>query len=1405
MTRKLTPLRRAYRWFGHLLVAGRRPARGRLLHGLLLGSICMVLLAAVTANAILVRAGNAPAPDDGVSTRLAAPPGSAPASLAAPMAAWTKVYDAPGVSWRNLYFVSASTGYAIGGPDYGVEGPGVVVKTTDGGQNWTQLPVSANGWMSGFGCKNPTTCWVAGRFGQVFRTTDGGASWQQANTAVYGGYLYSVEWTGVGNTLMVGATCNESASFLRAEDGWNFSIVNVDACYVQWEISCPGAGLCYSTGKAFYKSTDNGRNWPRVASTGGVQYYSIDCTSTSTCWTVGRYGNIRVTRDGGNSWQSQSGAASTSTLIRVRMLDATHGYAVGDPGAIYRTDDGQTWTAFSSPTTAEIDGLAILSMADFFIADWQGKIWRYTASAAATATPTATLTPTATPTTTPTATATPTPSVTATPMPTATLTPTATPTTTPTETATPTPSVTVTPTPTETATPTPTVTPTPTATHTPTPTDTATPTPTLTATVTATPTITQTPTETPTRVPGDRAIHVVAFHDANRDGQQDVSEAGLADVVVELRTVPAGWLRSRALTDAGGEWEFTEMNPGDWSVGIQPPPYMRVIAPANPTLVTLDADTIVTVTFALVQEDTPTPTATATSTPTEMPTPTPTITATPTPTETSTPTPTPTATVTPTPTETSTPTPTATPTATVTHTATTTNTPSASATASPTGTPTATRTNTPSVTPTPTSTLTPTHTATATPTATPTFQVVNGWQIVHQQPGVYWRDIHFAGRSTGYAVGGPGPDWNAAGPATLVKTTNGGLSWTAQTLSTLSWMDGLDCKDAAICWAAGRYGAILLTTDGGASWYGGNNVPGYGGFLMSAQWTGVGNTVLIGGGCSRILRSENGVDFYLIEAGGCYDQTDFACPVAGSCYSAAGGPAVYRTTDNGLTWLQRSTGETSAYYQGVACTSANTCWVAGANGLINYTTNGGQNWQRQGPDISSAVSFNRIRMADAQQGYAIGDRGVIFRTTDGQNWVQLLSFTGDDLMDLHVFAMNDVFVIDWAGRIWCYDGSAPLATVTPGPTRTPTVTPTSTRTATPSMTPTATATSTATPTRTPTPTATATPTATPSLGAIAGVVFNDINRNALLDVGEPTLAQLWVYLQRNTVIYGTTRTDANGRFEFANLEPGLWSTYIALPANFQLLPTAGLTNPTNWWVSAGSRIELAFPMVEIATPTFTPTFGPSPTATHSPTASATPTATRTGTPTATRTATPTATRTPTPTRVPGSRAIQAAVFLDLNRNWVQDAGEPGIANVTASLRELPANTLFAQTLSDTNGRFSFMQMNPGYWSVGIQVPTGFELINTINPIPVYLGPDTVLDLAFALVLAPTPTPTATQTFTLTPTASATASPSPTPTLTSTPSRTPTVTPTPTRTPTPTPKYRRNYLPLVLRDFVVEPS
>ena len=34
-------------------------------------------------------------------------------------------------------------------------------------------------------------------------------------------------------------------------------------------------------------------------------------------------------------------------------------------------------------------------------------------------------------------------------------------------------------------------------------------------------------------------------------------------------------------------------------------------------------------------------------------------------------------------------------------------------------------------------------------------------------------------------------------------------------------------------------------------------------------------------------------------------------------------------------------------------------------------------------------------------------------------------------MDLHIFSMDDVYAIEWAGTLWHYNGKTPLQTATP--------------------------------------------------------------------------------------------------------------------------------------------------------------------------------------------------------------------------------------------------------------------------------------------------------------------------------------------------------------------------------------
>ncbi len=258
-------------------------------------------------------------------------------------------------------------------------------------------------------------------------------------------------------------------------------------------------------------------------------------------------------------------------------------------------------------------------------------------------------------------------------------------------------------------------------------------------------------------------------------------------------------------------------------------------------------------------------------------------------------------------------------------------------------------------------------------------------------------------------------------------------------------------------------------------------------------------------------------------------------------------------------------------------------------------------------------------------------------------------------------------------------------------------------------------------------------------------------------------------LERNGVLYGATTTNANGRFQFVELSPGIWTTRIFVDPLLE--PIGGWSNPTGWFVQAGQRLELPFPVAAKQTPTPTPTPGPSPTPTFTPTYTPTPTQT------------PTATLTPTvtPTRVPGVRIVSGTAFVDSDENFIPGSSEQRLSNLIVTARK---GAVVQRTTTDQSGRFAFDDLDPGTWNIGIDVPTGMRLLfPQINPIPVAIQPNTQLDLPFALVYLPTATPTATSTATWTPT--------PTPTHTATP----TDTATPTRTPTP--EHYRNYLPLLL--------
>src|SRR5205807_87369 len=131
----------------------------------------------------------------------------------------------------------------------------------------------------------------------------------------------------------------------------------------------------------------------------------VCCTDANTGVTVGQFGVIRRTTDGGSHWVPQSSGIS-ELLAGVSFTDTNNGMISGDLGIILRTTDGgETWVRESTPTEY---ALGSISSTGSTAVGYGGAILRRVGSAptptpnpTATVTPTATTTPTVTPSATP--------------------------------------------------------------------------------------------------------------------------------------------------------------------------------------------------------------------------------------------------------------------------------------------------------------------------------------------------------------------------------------------------------------------------------------------------------------------------------------------------------------------------------------------------------------------------------------------------------------------------------------------------------------------------------------------------------------------------------------------------------------------------------------------------------------------------------------------------------------------------------------------------------------------------------------------------------------------------------------------------------------------------------------------
>eukprot|EP00903_Cladosiphon_okamuranus_P000629 g627.t1 len=198
--------------------------------------------------------------------------------------------------------------------------------------------------------------------------------------------------------------------------------------------------------------------------------------------------------------------------------------------------------------------------------------------------------------------------------------------------------------------------------------------------------------------------------------------------------------------------------------------------------------------------------------------------------------------------------------------------------------------------------------------------------------------------------------------------------------------------------------------------------------------------------------------------------------------------------------------------------------------------------------------------------------------------------------------------------------------------------------------------------------------------ALGDFVWEDLNADGIQDAGEPGIENVTVMLlDGDGNMLDQTTTDANGFYEFTGLTPGDYIVKFTAPAGFEASPAnegGDDTVDSDADETTGQTGVITLTTGEIDDTNDAGFYQPA--------------------------------------------SLGDFVWEDLNADGIQDAGEPGIENVTVMLLDGDGNML-DQTTTDGTGFYEFTGLTPGDYIVKFTAPAGFEAT------PANQGGDDALD------------------------------------------------------------------------------
>lgn len=236
-------------------------------------------------------------------------------------------------------------GYACG-MQYTFDAPGVIIKTTDGGETWsTILPVS--GEIDGLQaiCFIDENIGFAGGWNDYFiKTTDGGTSWTDLTVGSDNWYFTNIVFWDDNNGVATADLNSGGSAIYVTDDGGDTWTTATGVTQGILGITYATASTLFAVGNGsqVLKSTNGGNSWSSIYTTSGI-LFSVDFYSANFGVVGGEDGKMLATTNGGGSWSSYS--TGYENLWAAKAFAGDSAYIGGTDENIYKTiDGGQNWT-----------------------------------------------------------------------------------------------------------------------------------------------------------------------------------------------------------------------------------------------------------------------------------------------------------------------------------------------------------------------------------------------------------------------------------------------------------------------------------------------------------------------------------------------------------------------------------------------------------------------------------------------------------------------------------------------------------------------------------------------------------------------------------------------------------------------------------------------------------------------------------------------------------------------------------------------------------------------------------------------------------------------------------------------------------------------------------------------------